>query len=125
MESNSYKSLEDSDIAKQVSCSATRISYLAAFGVAPCLPSRLVAKVKSCDDYVLLFDESLHKPLQEKQLDVLLRYWDGDIIASRYFDSHFIWHATAEDLYEPIRSYVDTFGMQKLLQLSMDGLNVN
>ena len=63
MESNSYnESLEDSDIAKRVCCSATKISYLAAFGIAPCLPSRLATKVKSCDDYVLLFDESLHKP---------------------------------------------------------------
>ena len=116
--------IPDSDIANRFSCSATKMLYSAAFGIASCLSSCLAARVKSCDDYVLLFDETLNKPLQEKQLDVLVRYWDGDMIASRYFDSHFMGHAKAEDLYEPMRSYADTFGMRKLLQLSMDGPNV-
>ena len=115
----------DSDIAKRFSCDATKMLYLAAFGIASCLSSRLAARVKSCDVYVLLFDETLNKPLQEKQLDVLVHYWDGDMIASRYFDSHFMGHAKDKDLYEPMRSYADTFGMRKSLQLSMDGPNVN
>ena len=115
----------DSAIAKQFSCSASKMAYLAAFGIAPCLSSRLLAKLKTFDEYVLLFDESLNKPLQEKQLDILVRFWNNDTISSRYFDSYFLGHARSEDLYEPIRSCCDKIGVQKILQLSMDGPNVN
>ena len=115
----------DSAIAKQFSCSASTMAYLAAFGIAPCLSSRLLAKLKTCDEYVLMFDESLNKPLQEKQLDILVRFWNSDTISSRYFDSYFLGHARSEDLYEPIRSCCDKIGVQRILQLSMDGPNVN
>ena len=74
---------------------------------------------------MLLFDESLSKPLQEKQLDILVRFWNSDTILSRYFDSYFLGHARSEDLYEPIRSRCDKIGVQRILQLSMDGPNVN
>jgi len=115
----------DSEIAKQFSCSASKRLYLAAFGIAPCLSFRLLAKVKTCDEYVFLFDESLNKPLQEKQLDVLVRIWNSDTISYRYLDFYFLGHARSEDLYEPIRSYCDKIGVQRVLQLSMDGHNVN
>jgi len=49
--------------------------YLEVFGVASCLSSRLFAKVKSCNEYVLLFNEGPYKKLQEKPLDVLSRFW--------------------------------------------------
>jgi len=43
----------DSVIAKQFSCDPSKMSYLAVFGVASCLSSRLFPKVKSCKEYVL------------------------------------------------------------------------
>ena len=74
---------------------------------------------------VLLFEESLNRPLQFKQLYVHIRFWDGDCVSTRFFDSHCFGHVCAIDLYEPLCLNCNTVGIHAILQLSMDGPNVD
>ena len=59
----------DSEVAKNFSCSESKARYMATFGLAPYLLELLMEKVKD-DCFVLLFDESLNKDVQQKQLDI-------------------------------------------------------
>ena len=75
--------------------------------------------------FVLLFDESLNAELQKKQLDFHIRSWDHDRVVSRYFGSSFMGHASADDLMEKFEETCSSIGFNNLLQVSMDGPNVN
>ncbi len=48
--------------------------------------------------FVVMFDESLNRSTNNKQMDLHIRYWAGDCVQSPYFGSHFLGHATAQDL---------------------------
>ncbi|GBM40674.1 hypothetical protein AVEN_159650-1 [Araneus ventricosus] len=74
--------------------------------------------------YVLPFDESLNEVNQTKQLDCHIRFWDHNKI-TRYYSSDFLGHATSELLFKKINEKCLTLGAKNLLQLSMDGPNVN
>ena len=80
---------------------------MACFAIAPHFQALLEKKVKG-DDYVLLFDESLNRELQNN--DILVRQWEGNKVQSRYFKSAFLGHGRA---------------WNRLIQLAMDGPNVN
>jgi hypothetical protein len=115
----------DSDIAKQYKCGEKKSAYLAVFGIAPCFLSMMKNKIKNSSQYVLLFDESLNHNLQKKQLDIHVRFGDNDTVSSQYLTSEFLGHSSADDLYNHLEPTVCEFGHSKLLQLSMDGPNVN
>ncbi|GBN22583.1 hypothetical protein AVEN_56254-1 [Araneus ventricosus] len=133
----SYKSCEnvnyifktmfpDSEVAKNFSCGEKKTAYLSVFGIAPYFLSLLKDKVKNeTKMYVLLFDESLNEVNQTKQLDCHIRFWDHNKITTRYYSSDFLGHATSELLFEKINEKCLTLGAKNLLQLSMDGPNVN
>ena len=53
--------------------------------------------------FVLLFDEYLNKKVQRKQLDIYLRFWNGNEVQSRYFTSIFMGHARAVDIEEDLK----------------------
>eukprot|EP00117_Sycon_ciliatum_P040123 scpid49772/ scgid29541/ len=72
-----------------------------------------------------MFDESLNFNLQPKQLDVLVRFWNGDQICSRYYTSHFLGHADADTILSKLMDTCTDLGLSGILQLSMDGPNVN
>ena len=77
-------------------------------------------------EFVLLFDESLNKELQKKQLDMFVRLWDHDRVSSRYLISDFLGHGFATDLVDSFESKVEqNVGLSRLVQLSMDRPNVN
>ena len=115
----------DSQIAKSISCGETKSMYISCYGISPYLQSLLENKVKN-KPFVMLFDESLNRQLQKKQLDIHLRFWDNDCVQSRYYSSAFIGHATALDLIHCFETHVErNIGYANLIQLSMDGPNVN
>ena len=95
------------------------------FGIAPHFQSILLRKAKAADELVLLFDESLNKQLQAKQLDVHVRLWEGDRVLSRFWTSEFLGHATGEVLHERLSESCAQLGKRGILQLSMDGPNVS
>ncbi|CAH3149087.1 unnamed protein product [Pocillopora meandrina] len=136
----SYKSCEDipelfkrmfpdSQIASKFSCGEKKCAYLACFGIAPYFQRKLTDEVTKLELFVLLFDESHNKVTQTKQMDLHVRFWDAknSRVQTRYLTSVFLGHATADDLLEKIVSYLDSIKIQKsnILQLSMDGPNVN
>ena len=115
----------DSNIAQNLSLAETKSMYITCYGIAPYLKKMLEKQVKD-DDYVLLFDESLNKEIQKKQTDFWIRLWDGSTIQSRYYTSDFLGHGTAINLLESLHTNVGkTIGLRNLLQVSMDGPNVN
>lgn len=132
----SYKSCEnvgeifrcmfnDSSIAKNFSCGEKKAAYLSCFGIAPYFSSLLKTRVKEADGYVLLFDESMNSMNQLKQMDCHLRFWHHDKVVTRYFSSDFLGHSTANVLFEKINEKCISMGLDKLIQISMDGPNVN
>ena len=59
----------DSNIAKRVSCGATKLSYLITFGIAPFFKQELLMDVSQAPCFVISFDESLNPDLHEEQMD--------------------------------------------------------
>ena len=115
----------DSSIARGFGCADKKTAYLCTFGLGPYFAGLLNKMVKSASTYVLLFDETLNKELQEKQMDVHFRFWDRDTVVTQYFESMFLGHGTAEHLFTTLSPLVTSLGHSCLLQLSMDGPNVN
>ena len=64
----------------------------------------LASKLKSVGSYVLLFDESLTNHMQMKQPDLHIRVWEDEKVATHYFTSRFLGHATAEQLLEELQA---------------------
>lgn len=116
----------DSTIASNFQCGETKSSYLTVFGIAPYCKSLVMDRIKSAENgYILLFDESLNQKTQSKQMDIHVKFWDNDIVATRYFSSDFMGHSTADDMVEVFHKATEGLSYKNLVQLSMDGPNVN
>ena len=83
----------DSKIARGFACNETKSGYIAKFGIAPHFVSVLKKKVRDESGYVLLFDESLNKERQEKQMDIHIRTWEGQHVVTSFLTSEFLGHA--------------------------------
>ena len=68
----------DSQIAQNFQCGRTKCSYLICFvGLAPYYHNMLLSKLKEPGTkFVISFDESLNKILQQEQMDMIIRFWD-------------------------------------------------
>ena len=77
--------------------------------------------------FTILFDESLNKKCQAKQMDIHVRFWEGEKVVTRYFGSQFLGHATANDMVQHFEESVVNSGLPicNLAQISMDGPSVN
>lgn len=119
----------DSEIASNMSLQRTKLSYNIIYGIAPYFQEQLIRDVKECDAFVILFDESLNKIAQRGQMDVSIRFWkagkDNAWVVTRYFDSAFLHHATAEILLASFINVLQNFNLRKLIQVGLDGPNVN
>ena len=115
----------DSEIASRFTCGGDKSNYLATFGLGPYFTSLMKEKIKGADSCVLLFDESLNSSMQMKQLDIHARFLDDGVVATRYVGSEFMGHATADDLHDRILPIIQELGTCNLIQISMDGPNVN
>lgn len=65
----------DSQIAQNMACSRTKFGYLLCYGISPYLSNLISDATKKTQYYTLLFDESMNKELQKKQMDVHVRFW--------------------------------------------------
>ena len=116
----------DSQIAQMFSCGKTKWSYIITHGLASNFHDRMLAGLKDGDvKYVISFDESLNRTEQE-QMDVIICFWDNEKnkVCSRYFDSNFLGHTSAQDLLKSLQSLPTTLNPMGLIQLSMDGPSV-
>ena len=115
----------DSSIAQHMSCGPTKLSYLISFGIAPYFRDLLLADLKQTSCFVVSFDESFNHELQKEQMDFTVRYFKNNKVESRYLTSLFLGHTIAKDLKKKFEEATEQLDMKKLLQISMDGPNVN
>lgn len=117
----------DNEVIKKMQLERTKIGYLVSFGLAPHFKKQLLDEVKVCSSFVISFDESLNKVSQNQQMDLVVRFWsrEKNEVATRYFTSAFLTKATALDLLSAFLAAVDCLELNRLLQISMDGPNVN
>ena len=114
----------DSVIARSVSLSATKMSYIVAYALGPCFIERSVKEIaEGCTFYALHFYETLSAQVK-KQIDLLLRYWSTKHQEGRiqYFTSIILGHAKAEEVTkEMIAAYAETGSAHKVLDVSWNG----
>ena len=115
-----------SEIAKSFQLSKTKCGYLINYGLAPYFKDVLLKSINSSEFFVLLYDASLNKVLQEDQTDVHFRFWNNvaNEVSTRFYDSHFLQRTNAENLFECLQSSLKDV-TSKNLQLSVDGPNTN
>ena len=114
----------DSAIAQKMNCGPTKLSYLICFGIAPYFKQKLLNKLKEAQCFVISFDESLNTELYEEQMDFVVRYFNKDRVTCRYLTSEFLGHTCADDL-KKFEEGIKDLEKKKMLQVSMDGSNVN
>ena len=91
----------DSTIAKTFQCGETKSVYICKFGLAP------------------------HFKTQLKQCDFHVHHCDGDKVMSRFYDSQFMGHATADDLKKTYEKSTEELPESEMLQISMEWPNIN
>ena len=84
-----------------------------------------MARSTAC--YSISFNECMNRISQNEQMDFIIKYWDGNTnkVAVRYLGSQFLGHATAVDLLTLFKQGISRLDPKRLLQVSMDGPNVN
>ena len=115
----------DSDIAKGFSCGEKKTAYVCCFGLAPYFRSQLFEM--TVGPFVFLFDESLCQTTQSKQMDAYVRQWDPNkqMVATQFLGSVFMGHGRAEDLVKHFHEVCGRLNENNILQIGMDGPNVN
>ncbi|XP_021701533.1 uncharacterized protein LOC110676754 [Aedes aegypti] len=117
----------DSEVASKLQLKKDKIAYVVMYGIAPYFKAELVDRVNQCDFFVAGFDESMNKVTKKQQMDINIRYWDKDTnsVTARYFTSRFLTRSRATDLLEAFQEGLKMLDLSKMLQVSMDGPNVN
>ena len=117
----------DSVIASKFSLSKTNCSYIINFGLAPYFTGVLLSQIKASSFFVISYDESMNKILQNEQMDCSVRFWDSEssVVCSRYLDSKFLLRPNSKNLFDKLIDATKSLDLSELHQLSMDGPNVN
>ena len=117
----------DSQIAKDFSARRMKLRYMIVFGFAPYFLGELERQINSCEHFVVLFDESYNQKLNKGQMDIMIRFFDEQDgkMCTRYLKSEFLDKAATDDIRLHLGSSIARFDLSKLVQISMDGPNVN
>ena len=118
----------DSAIAKKFKLGETKTKYYLEHGLQVHFRDLLLKKLENntvSKYFVVCFDETLNENLQEKQLDMYLRFWDCDKVITRYIHSEFLGKAQATHLVSCFENLNKIQSLKHLVQVSMDGPNVN
>lgn len=117
----------DSQIAEKVQLGRDKLSYMMMFGIAPYYKSELDETLRNANCIVVGFDESLNKTTKKQQMDLNVRFWDEEKkeVITRYMTSKFLGRSRASDLLAAFKEGLGDIPLNKLLQVSMDGPNVN
>ena len=119
----------DSKIAETLTLGSTKVAYVITYGLAPYFTQSLVDLVIKCSEYVIYFDEALNHVVQKGLMDIVVRFWNESCnqVQSRYLTSTFLGHLCSDDLLKHFKEGLSEKGLSisRLMQLSMDGPNVN
>ena len=102
-----------------------QFSFLTTFGLPPYFKKLLLAELQEALFLVFSFYKSLSQELQQEQMDLIVKYFKEDKVAYRYLTSAFLGYTQAEDLKKKFEEGTQDLKMKKMVQLSMDGPNVN
>ena len=122
------KMFHDSAIAKKFQLGETKTKYMLEHGLQVHFQHLLLKNVLTntvSKYFVVCFDETLNDNLQEKQLDIYVRFWDCDKVITRYIQSEFLGKAQATHLVSCFENLNKILSLRHLVQVSMDGPNVN
>ena len=120
----------DSEIAKGVKMSCTKVSYVIGHGLGPCFLQKTVDDILNTPRtyFTLHFDETTASQIK-KQFDILVRYYSDNHneVRVRFLKVAVFGYAYAEsvanELCETLQKF--SFPLKYLLSLSSDGPNVN
>ena len=117
----------DSAVASRFKMGATKCKYIINYGLATYFSNELKDKLRQYDNFVICFDESLNKIAQRGQMDVFVRFFDinKNRVLTEYLNSVFLGRATAQDLLDGFIIGIQPLDPKNILQVSMDGPNVN
>lgn len=117
----------DSEIATKIQLQKDKMGYVIVHGIAPYFKTILFHEIELADVITVGFDESLNKVSQMQQMDIDIHYWDNskDEVVVRYWSSAFLGHTTASDLLAAFNKEIPPHFMKKVINISMDGPNVN
>lgn len=123
----------DSQVAQNFHMAEVKLAYVTTFGLAPHFQKETVHRLGSAAEFSISFDEALNKVIQKGQLDVWVRYYSitTGLTCSEYLSSIFLGHSKSENLLSGVIAALEDIGhstdsdLSKLLQISMDGPNVN
>lgn len=117
---------DDCSTAQKNTLGRAKMSYLVSYGLAPHFSNELKNSLTDCN-FVICFDEAMNSVAQRCQMDLIVRYWckESNRVCSRYLTSTFLGRATAEELHKKFKEAIDYLNIKLLLQISMDGPNVN
>lgn len=119
------KMFPDSPTAEKFALGKDKLSYLVNFGFAEYVIKCLVKHIRQSGSYVVAFDGSFNKILQQEQLDIHIRFQLGRHVITRYFNSKFLGHAKHTDIMQALRSGTEQLDDGKCIQISMDGPATN
>ena len=105
----------------------TKASFNITHGLAHYFHDLVYNSVLQSDHIVVCFDESLNEVVQKGQMDLYVCHWDANKsqAATRYFDSSFFGHVTANNLQSSFTSLLNDQILSKTVQVSMDNPKIN
>ena len=116
----------DSEIAKGVKMSCTKVSYVIGHGLGPYFLQKTVDDILNTPGtyFTLHFDETMTSQIK-KQFDILVRYYSDNHneVRVRFLKAAVFGHAYAESVANELREF--SLPLKYLLSLSSDGPNVN
>lgn len=118
---------EDSEIAKNMKMCNDKVGYNIVHGLAPYFEKIIRDMLQNADYLVVGFDEAFNKVAKKQQMDLAVRFWDNaeNEVKTRYLTSAFLESSKAVDLGETISDTIGDNLKPKMIQVSMDGPNVN
>ena len=117
----------DHPVVEKFQLAQTKLMYITNFWLAPHFQDILKQKINNSDFFIVSFDESLNKSTQTCQMDLGIRFWNKEMmqVEVRYWNSKFLGHAKHMDLVEHFNKALEGLDLSKIIQISMDGPNVN
>lgn len=121
------KMCSDSQVVTKIQLKKDKIAYTIMYGIAVFFNDALRQNLNSCEFFTVGFDESLNKIVKRQQMDINVRFWDDEKneVVTRYLTSCFLGRSRASDLLAAFKEGISGLKTNKLLQISMDGPNVN
>ncbi|XP_065306041.1 uncharacterized protein [Dermacentor albipictus] len=118
--------LQSCEIVKKMQLGKDKVEYTICHDIAPFFQKKLLSALAEVSYIAVAFNESLNKVAQKEQMDVLVRYCDlaDATVKTRYLTSCFLGHTCSEDLTLAFKKATEDI-KHKILQVSMDGPNVN